>query len=377
MDFTLNSEQQALADSVERFTARDYDFATRGALIATGGGFSRENWSRFAELGWLGAGLPEAAGGFGGGAIETMIIAERLGRALILEPLGPVAIHALQTLAAAPSTALRDDLVSSIITGERLVTVAHNEAPARGDVGFVEARYENGRISGAKSLALAAPLADRLIVSARGPAGVGLYLVDPCASGLKSVPYRLLDNSRAADLTFEGTPVEAELAAPPAAVAAIAAGCDQALVATCAEAVGVMDAAIAITREYLKTRRQFGAPLSSFQALQHRMADMLVELELSRSIVYQGVAALALSGAERARGLSAMKAIVSVAAMFVGRNAVQLHGGIGMTEENAIGHYYRRLFVIAAQSGDEAFHLRRMAANVRPFWPEPAAEAVA
>jgi alkylation response protein AidB-like acyl-CoA dehydrogenase len=372
MDFRLSPEQQALAESLGRFCERDYGFEQRLGLIDTPDGFSREIWRHFADLGWLGAGLSEEAGGFGGGGVETMLILEAFGRALVLEPFVPSAILSLQTLAALPGEEERDALVADIVGGEKLVALAHGEAAARGDVEHVgtiaQDMAEGWRITGAKSLVFGAPSADTLLVSARSDRGVGLYRISPRAAGVTMRPYRTLDNMRVADIAFDDVAAEAQLSPPGEAMPAIRRGHDHALVAICAEAVGAMDAAILLTRDYLKTRQQFGAPLASFQALQHRMADMLVEMELSRSIVFQALAVLDAPEPERVRPIAAMKAIVSAAALFVGRNAVQLHGGIGMAEEHAIGHYYRRLFVIAGQFGNEAHHLERLAANPAPFW---------
>jgi alkylation response protein AidB-like acyl-CoA dehydrogenase len=370
MDFRLSPEQQALADSVGRCLEREYGFERRAEVLAGAEGFDPRTWRSFADLGLMGAGLAEADGGFGGGPVETMIVMEAFGRALVVEPFLPSAILSLQTLAALPAGTERDELIAGIVAGEILVAFAHGEAGTRGEVGRVSVRAEEQdggwRISGAKRLVLGAPSADRLLVSARTPDGIALFLTAPDAGGLAATPYRTLDNMRAADLVFDNVPATL-LAGAKAAMAAIEWGHDHALVALCAEAVGAMEQAILITRDYLKTRTQFGVPLAAFQALQHRMADMLVELEMSRSILFQGIAALA--APERERAMSAMKAVVSAAALFVGRNAVQLHGAIGMTEEHMIGHYYRRLFVIAGLFGGESDHLERMAAHPAPYWP--------
>ncbi len=371
MDFNLTSEQEALADSVARFTARDYTFEARNRLIGEGTGLDKRHWQAFADLGWLGAGLAEDAGGYGGGPVENMIIMEGFGRALVLEPFLPVALVAVQTLAALPPSTLRDMLIAEIVAGDAIVAVAHGEIAARGAPDYVETVYEGSRITGAKSMVIGGHAASRLIVSARSPEGLGLYLVDPAASGISTRHYRLLDNQHAVDLAFENAPVLETLARPGEGEAVIAAGLAHGLVGVSAEAVGAMDAAIRMTRDYITTRRQFGTTLSTFQTLQHRMADMLVEMELSRSILYQGIASLGQSGVQCTRALAAMKAIVSSAALFVGRNAVQLHGGIGMTEEYAIGHYYRRLFVISGQFGGESLHLKTMAGLSQSFWTEP------
>lgn len=375
MDFNLTPEQEALAESVARFTARDYSFAARKNLIETGKGFDVSHWRTFADLGWLGAGLAEEAGGYGGGLVENMIVMEGFGRALVIEPFLPVALVALQTLAALRPSSLREMLIAEIVAGDALTVLAHGESAARGAPDHVETVAVNGRITGSKSMVIGGQTAQRLIVSARGDDGIGLYLIDPSAAGITSRHYRLLDNQHAVDLQFDRTPITETLASPGDGEAALAAGLAHGLIGVCAEAVGAMSAAIDMTRDYITTRRQFGTTLSTFQALQHRMADMLVEMELSRSILFQGIAALDQPCKERSRALAAMKAIVSSAAMFVGRNAVQLHGGIGMTEEYAIGHYYRRLFVIAGQFGGESHHLKTLAGLPRSFWTEEAVPA--
>jgi alkylation response protein AidB-like acyl-CoA dehydrogenase len=370
MDFNLTPEQEALADSVARFTKRDYTFEARNRLIEAGTGLDQKHWQVFADLGWFGAGLSECAGGFGGGPIENMIIMGGFGQALVLEPFLPVALVAVQTLAALPPSSLRDMLIAEVVAGDAIIVLAHGETAARGLPDYVETRITEGHITGAKSMVIGGHAASRLIVSARGPEGLGLYLIDPTAAGISARHYRLLDNQHAVDLVFEGTPVLETLAQPGDGEAAISAGLAHGLTGICAEAVGAMETAIHMTRDYITTRRQFGTTLGTFQALQHRMADMLVEMELSRSILYQGIASLDDTGPQRNRALAAMKAIVSSAALFVGRNAVQLHGGIGMTEEYAVGHYYRRLFVIAGQFGGESHHLKSMAGLSTSFWAE-------
>jgi alkylation response protein AidB-like acyl-CoA dehydrogenase len=373
MDFNLSPEQQALADSVARFCTKDYAFEARKRIVDSADGFSRDHWKSFAELGWLGAGLSEEAGGFGGSAIENAVLMEQFGRALVLEPFLASAVLAQQTLAALPQGETRDRLIEEAVSGETILALAHGEPAARGDVEHVTTEAVpagNGwRLTGHKSLVLGAPMANRLLVSARSPDGVGLFLVAPDAANLRLKPYRTLDNLRVADIWLDGAEAESVLAAPGEGMPAITKGVDHALIAVTAEAVGAMQAALLMTRDYLQTRKQFGTAIGNFQALQHRMADMLVELELSRSVLYQGLAAIDGTPFERVRAMSAMKAIVSSAAMFVGRNVIQLHGAIGMTEEYAIGHYYRRLFVIAAQFGNESLHLERLAANPVPFWP--------
>jgi len=362
MDFKLTGEQEALADSVRRFIERDYTFDRRREIMDSETGCSDAVWGTMAELGWLGAGLSEAAGGFGGNEVENALIAEELGRGLVVEPF-LATVLALQTMARIGEFEGRAQLIENVVCGAAKVVLAHGEADAHGDPRRVEtaARDDGGnwRITGAKSLVLAAPAADSLLVSARTPGGVSLFLVARDAAGLDVHEYRLVDNSRVADVKLDGAAgmlIGPEGGALPAIEAAI----DHATVVLCAEAVGMMDTAVFMTRDYLKTRKQFGVAIGDFQALQHRMADMLVELELARSMVFQGLAALALDDADaRREGVSATKAMVGDAGLFVTRQGIQLHGGIGMTEEYAIGHYYRRMFVIAHLFGNADTHLAR------------------
>ena len=374
MDFTLSTEQKALADSVARFCERECSFETRKSRLASSDGFSRDVWRAIAELGWVGAALSEDDGGFGGGPIDAAIIMEGLGRGLVLEPFLSTAILSLQTLAHAPPSAARTQVMQDIIAGKILVALAHGEPVAHGADDYVESvAVRDGaewKLNGHKSLVLGAPSADLLLVTARADAGIGLFLVEPAAGHVRMHAYRTLDGGRVGDVWLDGVIAQDVIAAPGAGLEAVLRGTDHALVGVCAEAVGAMSAALTITRDYVKLRRQFGQALSELQAVQHRMADMLVELELSRSILYQGLAGLTYASGQRTRALCAMKAITSSAAMFVGRNAVQLHGAIGMTEDCAIGHYYRRLFVIAHLFGNESMQLGRLARAHAPFWPQ-------
>ncbi len=366
MDFSLTHEQQALQDSVRRYAEREYGFEARRKLLASEEGFSRANWLNFAELGWLGAGLPEEAGGFGGGPIENMIILEQMARALMLEPFLSCAVLAVQTIAAQASPEQRETLLTPIIAGATLAAVAHDDgtgpptvAVPRG-TGFV--------LNGRKSFVLGGPSADLLLVSARhapaGNGGVSLFCVDPGAGGVTRHNYHAVDGRRVSDIALVNVEVgrEALLGAEGTALAAIELAQDHATIGLCAEAVGAMDAALWRTRDYLKTRRQFGATLSEFQVLQHRMADMLIETELARSMLYRGVAALAEPDpTARRKGVSAAKAFIGEAGYFVGAQAIQLHGAIGVTEEYSIGHYFKRLTLARGLCGTTDAHLARFA----------------
>ncbi|MEP7349444.1 MAG: acyl-CoA dehydrogenase family protein [Sphingorhabdus sp.] len=361
MDFSLTSEQAALADSVARFVERDYGFEARHKLVASANGYSDAHWATFAELGWLGAGLAEDQGGFGGGAIETALIAEQLGKGLVVEPFAST-IMALQTLAAMDDFEGRAALIESVVVGETKLVLAHPGAGALGDlsaVSCVAQTHEDGyRLDGSIALVPGGPRADRFLISARAGDATGLFLVEGDTTGLTRRDYRTLDNGRASDLHLDG--VSATRLGETDAMTAIMAGIDHGLITLCAEAVGAMEAALWMTRDYVKTRQQFGRTISEFQGVQFRMADMLVECELARSMLYQGLAAMGTP--EQSRRIAAAKAMISEAGLFVGRQAIQLHGGIGMTEECAIGHYYKRLFVIAHLFGAPDVQVGRFAA---------------
>ena len=372
MDLQYTSEQIALGESVARFAERSYQFNQRRTIIDSPEGYSREHLSTFAELGWFGAGLSEAEGGFGGSAVENAVLFEGFGRMLLVEPVLGHAILALQALAALPSDATRDALMENAVMGETLLSLAHDELEGWGSLHWVETRAKplgNGfQLDGAKSRVIAAEAVDKLIVSARlsGSAdeaeGVGLFLVDANAEGLSRRPYRLVDGSRVADVVLAETPGEL-IAEGATATAALERAYRHGIAASCAEALGAMDSALWQTRDFLKTRKQFGTTLSSFQSLQHRMADMLIETELSRSMLLQALAALAGPEELRDRGLSAAKVAIARSALYVTGQAIQLHGGIGMTEELPVGHYYKRALVIASLFGNIDEHFDRFLAG--------------
>jgi alkylation response protein AidB-like acyl-CoA dehydrogenase len=363
MDFTLNLEQQALADTAARWCAKEYHPAARKERLQEGHGSIGPHWGAMAEMGWHGASVPEADGGFGGGIVETAILMEAFGRALLVEPFLSSSVMALQTLAALPAGEVRDALIARSIAGECVLSLAHaagTEGGVNGIRGEASKRPESWTLSGSTLLTPGAPLATHILFAAHRPEGPALFLADAASVASMARPYRTLDNHQVADFILADAPVTALETDSTRAAFALEHAMAHSLIAQCAEAVGAMDAAIALTTDYVRTRRQFGQTLNSFQAVQHRLADMLVEAELSRSILYGGMAALAHAGDTRTRALSAMKSVVASAALFVGRQAVQLHGAIGVTEDCFVSHLYRRLFVIAGQFGNESFHLARM-----------------
>lgn len=364
MNFDLTPEQQALADSVIRFVEREYDWETRTKVIRSDTGLEPSHWATFAELGWLGAGLSEEAGGFGGSAIENAVIAQELGKGLVTEPF---AAHVVASrLLSAPAAVDTASLVEPLIIGEMRVAVAVQEPDARGDFRTVAAQYERAdggyRLQGRKSLVDGALVADTIVIPATGADGLALFIVDAAAQGVARKPYRLLDNRRVCDVSIDmAVPADAMLLAGNAAADAWDSAIDHGNLVLCAEALGIMEAALWQTRDYLQTRKQFGLALAQFQALQHRMADMLIELEMTRSLMFHALGAMEGDAGVRRAAVSALKVQSAKAGHFIGSQAIQLHGGIGVTEELPISHYYRRLYVIARTFGDAELHADRFA----------------
>jgi len=364
VDFQLTQEQEALQDSVKRFCQREYSFDDRRAIIDSPIEQLSAHWQTFAELGWLGAGLSEEAGGFGGGPVENALILEQFGKALVVEPFTPhlVALQLLSTLAPTEQASL----IEAMIDGSRRVVMAHFEHVSRGNCATIETvadfRDDQFYLSGHKTLVQGAAHADTFLVSARDGDGISLFLIDANTANIEREVYHSLDNHLVADLRFDNVAVDPRnlVGARGEALQAIELAVDYGIVYLCAEALGAMEAALLMTRDYLKTRQQFGTTLNNFQALQHRMADMLIETELSRSMLYQGLAALESTDAQtRKAGVSATKVQFSQSGIFVGAQSIQLHGGIGVTDECAVGHYYKRLFVIAQLYGNDDYHRDR------------------
>lgn len=373
MDFTLSEEQQLLKDSVERFVREEYAFESRRKLATSDDGFSRTNWKQIAELGWLGAGLPEEFGGIGGGAVERMIVMEQIGRGLVLEPYFATVVLGAGLLLEAGSDAQKRALLPKLAAGELLLAFAHAERQARFDLQDVATKAEKAgkgwRISGEKAVVLHAAAADKLIVSARIAGGrrdrdgLGLFVVDKGAEGLTRRDYPTVDGLRASEVALDGVEAEAALGEPGHGLAVVERVVEQAVAALCAEAVGAMQVLHDDTNEYLKTRVQFGRPIGQFQVLQHRMVDMFMEVEQSRSMMLLATLKLEDPDArERARAVSAAKVQIGRSGRFVGQQSIQLHGGMGMTEELRVGHYFKRLAMIDLSFGDADWHLKRFAA---------------
>ena len=376
MDFDLTPEQQLLKDSVDRLMSERYDFESRKKYQSSPAGWSRDLWTQYGELGLLGLPFAEADGGFGGGPVETMLVMEAFGRALSLEPYFACVTLAGGALRRAANEQQRAKLISGMASGESLMSLAHSEPTARYDLTDVRstARREGGAfvLDGDKGLVLHGDSAAKLIVSARTAGGrrelngLGLFLVAADAPGLTRHGYRTQDGARAAEVSLRGVRISPEdvIGDPGKAFPVIEAVAGEAIAALCAEAVGAMAESLRLTVEYLKTRKQFGAPIGTFQALQHRASDMFVALEQARSMAF--LAAMMVDDAneqERRKALSAAKIQIGQSARFIGQQSVQLHGGMGMTMEMKIGHLFKRLAMIERQFGDVDHHLSLLAAS--------------
>jgi len=370
MDFELSEEQRLLKDSVERLLADHYEFEARKTYMEAPEGFGRELWAKYAELGLLGLPFEERFGGFGGGPVETMIVAEAFGRALALEPFLATVVLGGGLLRHGGSDEQRAALLPKIGDGSLLLAFAHSERQSRYHLADVatSARRDGSRfvLDGAKTLVLHGDVADKFLVSARvsgdrrDPQGIGLFLVDAAAPGVSRRGYQTIDGQRAAELTLAKVAVEPEAAIgkPGDAFALIRRVVDEAIAALCAEAVGAMASMHELTVEYLKTRRQFGVPIGTFQVLQHRAVDMLIALEQARSMAMLATMMVAEENeAERHKTIAAAKVQIGRSGRLVGQQAVQLHGGIGMTMEYKVGHYFKRVTAIDAMFGDADHHL--------------------
>ena len=377
MNFDYNEEQRLLAESVRRFVAQDYGFEERRRIVASAEGYSAKAWSTMAELGLLGLGISPEHGGFGGGAVDLMSTMEAFGDALVVEPyLATVGIGA-RFIALAGTPEQQETMLPRIVEGGLKLAFAHTEADARYDLARValEARPGAGGyvLDGEKRVVLHAPCADKLIVSARTSGasgdreGVSLFVVDATAAGVSMKAYRTIDELRAADVAFANVRVSAadRIGAEGRALDLIEEVVDFATALVCAEAVGAIRFANDTTLEYLKTRRQFGVSIGSFQALQHRLVDMVISCEQARSMASLACARVDVEkdATERKRIVSAAKVRIADACRHVSQESIQLHGGMGMSEELKVSHTFRRLTMIAQQFGDADHHLERFAAT--------------
>ena len=378
MDFNFSEEQQLLADAVQRFVREHYSFERRREILRSPEGWSREMWNEIAGLGVTAINVPEEHGGLGGGPVETMLVMNALGEGLLLEPYLGAAVLAPALLARLHDVKASAELLPAIASGERIVIVAHQEPNTRGELNHVSTRAEKSGdayvLDGYKSVIAHGGCADELLVTARTSGktgdleGVSVFRVDRAARGVTVKSYGTIDGQRAADITLKGVKVPAAnlIGDEAKAYAAVEGAHHVALSALCAEAVGAMKAVNAATLEYTKNRKQFGQPIAKFQVLQHRMADMFLHSEQATSMSYlAAIRCVEADPLERRKALSAAKVVIGQAGRFIGQQAIQLHGGMGMTDELMVSHHFKRLTAIDLTLGDADFHLQKFAAVTR------------
>ncbi|MGE0625329.1 MAG: acyl-CoA dehydrogenase family protein [Pseudomonadales bacterium] len=375
MNFELSEEQKLLQDSVARFVKDNYELEKRSKLVATRQGYSDEHWQTMAELGWLSLPFPEAQGGFGGNQIDTMVVMEQLGKGLVLEPFFASVVLGGGVLKRAANDAQLAALVPGVIDGTKLLTLAYAEEQARFDLHDVvtTARPDGDGfvLNGRKSMVANAATATHLIVSARTSGGqideqgISLFLVETGAAGLTLDSFPTVDGLRASEIRLENVRVGRDdlIGGLDGGFTVLNATANDAILALAAEAVGCMEVLYKDTVAYTQEREQFGHPLSDFQVLQHRMVEMFMEYEQCKSLLYRATLEAAQGDtAEAQRAIHALKHMVGRTGTFIAENAVQLHGGMGMTEELRVGHYFKRLLVIDAQFGNADYHLQKFAA---------------
>jgi len=372
MDFSFSGEQQQLRDAVRRYLSQEYSFEARKKIIH-GAGVSDAAWNGLAELGLLGVPVPEAQGGFGANGVDLLVVMEELGRGLVIEPYFATAVLGAAMLRFGGG-AQADALLPQVADGSLKLACALTEKQSRHELFNVAASAKAGSagyvINGAKTVVLHGAQAGKLIVAARSggnprdTAGITLFVIDADAPGVAIEDYRTIDGMRAADITFTNVAAghDAVLGRPGEGYAVIGRAAEVGIAALAAEAVGAMEALQEATVEYLKTRKQFGVPIGKFQVLQHRAVECFMEIEQARSLAY--LAAVKIDSAdalERARAVHAAKARAGRALKFVGQAAIQMHGGMGMTDELNVGHYFKRLTMIEATLGDTDHHLAAFA----------------
>ena len=374
MDFSFTEEQTLLRNMVQSFVQDNYDFDSRMKIVRSDDGMSREIWGQFAELGLLAAPFSEDMGGLDGGPIEIMVIMEELGRGLVVEPYLPTVVLCGGILNRHGSDAQKEAHLAGIIGGEDIWALGYSEPQSRFNPADVltsaKADGDGYVLNGTKAVVAAAPWANKLIVSARLSGdqrdrdGIGLFIVDKSAAGVSTQDYPTVDGNRASEVTLENVSVGADalIGDVKSGLGILEEALDHGIGAVCAEALGHMKCLNDATVEYCKTRKQFGVPIGSFQVLQHRMVDMFMEYEQSVSMTYMVNMKLVESEEERRKAASGAKVQIGKSGRFVGQQAVQLHGGMGMTEELNVGHYFKRLTVIDTQFGNVDHHLKRFAA---------------
>lgn len=371
MDFSLSDEQQMLQDSITRFVQNDYDFDSRMTAVKSDLGFNADHWKLFAELGWLMVPFSEEDGGLGGSATDLMVVMEEFGKGIIIEPFLATAIIGGGLISAAGNTEQKDTLLAGIMDGSLQLAFAYAEPSSRYNLENVALLAEKNAdefiLNGHKSVVLNAPMANKIIVSARTSGdisdknGISLFIIDADSEGVEVQAYRTQDGFRAAEVRLNNVKVPANqlLGTEGKALPVIESVLDRATLAVCAEAVGAMEVTTGKTVEYTKTRVQFGVPIAKFQALQHRMADMFIEQQQAKSIVLMAAMKLDQGGIEGTKAVAAMKSLVGRASRKVGQEAIQIHGGIGVTDELDVGHYFKRMTMIELLFGNSDFQTQK------------------
>ena len=371
MDFTFNEEQSLIQDQVDQFILKEYDWETRQSLSHSDLGFGQENWQKFAELGWLGISVSEDSGGFGGSAIESMLIMEAFGKGLVVEPFLETMIMSGGILDNHGSAEQKSSLLEPAIAGNMQLALAYAEPQSRFNLSDVvteaKADGDNFTLNGYKSVVMNGPSANKIIVSARTSGsqldenGITLFVIDSEASGLNKANYKTVDGRRASDLTIENVSVSRDdiVGELDSGYEILDSAIDKAILAISAEAVGAMEVLYKTTVEYTKTREQFGTAIGKFQVLQHRMVDMFMEYEQCKSLLYMATMKHEEGAVDSKKAISGLKYQVGKAGKFIGQQAVQLHGGMGVTDELNVGHYFKRLTTVGTIFGNTDYHLKK------------------
>ena len=371
MDFTFNEEQTLIQDQVDQFIQKEYDWETRQSLSNSDLGFGDNNWQKFAELGWLGISTSEECGGFGGSAIESMLIMEAFGKGLVVEPFLETIIMCGGLIDEHGTDQQKSSILESAIEGKMHLAMAYAEPQSRFNLSDVvtEAKKEGDSfvLNGYKSVVMNGPSANKLIVSARTSGaqldenGITLFLIDGDAEGLNKTNYKTVDGRRASDLTIENVKVTKDdiIGQINDGFTLLDSSIDRAILAISAEAVGAMEVLYKTTVEYTKTREQFGTSIGKFQVLQHRMVDMFMEYEQCKSLLYMATMKQEEGSIDSKKAISGLKYQVGKAGKFIGQQAVQLHGGMGVTDELNVGHYFKRLTTIGTIFGNTDYHLKK------------------
>ena len=369
MNFELSEEQKMIQQSVERFVQENYDLTNRVKISSEDPGYSKEYWGSMADLGWLGLAFDEEDGGFGGNQIDTLVLMEQFGKGLVLEPFLANIVLGGGIIKRAASSVIKESIIPSLMEGKLQITLAYAEEQSRFDIEDVAtaAREEDGGfiINGKKSMVLNAESADKIIVVTRTSGsqvdenGISLFIVDASSEGVEKQNFPTVDGLRASEITFEDVKVtsEALVGEKDKGFKILQAVVNDAILALSAEAVGAMEVLYKDTVEYTQQREQFDHALSDFQVLQHRMVDMFMEYEQCKSLLFRATLETVEDPDLAQRTIHALKHLIGKSGIFVGESAVQLHGGMGVTEELRIGHFFKRLLVIDSQFGNADFHL--------------------